>query len=107
MIDYSARFERLVIKIMSRWLSNAFEEYSILSAKGSAELSRKSFVMLGTRDVKAGTFHCGKPSEGVVGDEAVAPSAEGPVPTCVGRSDRIALDSMMTDINNRIIPSND
>ncbi|EEY64444.1 uncharacterized protein PITG_15665 [Phytophthora infestans T30-4] len=32
--------DRLVIKLMGRWLSNAFEEYSVLSFKGSAELSR-------------------------------------------------------------------
>lgn len=32
--------DRLVIKLLGRWLSNAFEEYPVLSAKGSADLSR-------------------------------------------------------------------
>lgn len=36
----NAGADRLVIKLMGRWLSNAFEGYPVLSAKGSAELSR-------------------------------------------------------------------
>ncbi|ETP42781.1 hypothetical protein F442_10334 [Phytophthora nicotianae P10297] len=33
--------DRLLIKLMGRWLSNAFEAYPVLSAKGSAEMSTR------------------------------------------------------------------
>ncbi|OWY96770.1 hypothetical protein PHMEG_00032881 [Phytophthora megakarya] len=36
----NAGADRLVIKVMGRWLSNAFEDYPVLSSKGSADLSR-------------------------------------------------------------------
>lgn len=36
----NAGADRLVIKLMGRWLSNAFEDYPVLTAKGTANLSR-------------------------------------------------------------------
>eukprot|EP00644_Phytophthora_capsici_P012818 jgi/Phyca11/101637/e_gw1.5.1387.1 len=33
--------DRLLIKLMGRWLSNAFEAYPVLSAEGSAGMSRR------------------------------------------------------------------
>jgi hypothetical protein len=36
----NAGADRLVVKLMGRWLSNAFEEYPVLSSKGSAGLAR-------------------------------------------------------------------
>ncbi|RLN53164.1 hypothetical protein BBJ28_00021026 [Nothophytophthora sp. Chile5] len=36
----NAGADRLVIKLMGRWLSNTFEEYPVLTAEGSADLAR-------------------------------------------------------------------
>ncbi|EGZ08169.1 hypothetical protein PHYSODRAFT_434634, partial [Phytophthora sojae] len=37
----NAGADRLMIKLMGRWLSNAFEDYPVLSAKGTAGLSQQ------------------------------------------------------------------
>ncbi|KAE9276551.1 hypothetical protein PR003_g29030, partial [Phytophthora rubi] len=36
----NAGADRLIIKLMGRWLSNFFEDYPVLSAKGTSDLSR-------------------------------------------------------------------
>lgn len=37
----NAGADHLVIKLMGRWMSNAFEDYPVLSSKGTADLSRQ------------------------------------------------------------------
>ncbi|EGZ11851.1 hypothetical protein PHYSODRAFT_516697, partial [Phytophthora sojae] len=37
----NAGADRLVIKLMGRWLSNAFEDYPVLSANGTVDLARQ------------------------------------------------------------------
>lgn len=36
----NAGADQLIIKLLGRWLSSAFEDYPVLTAKGSAHLSR-------------------------------------------------------------------